>query len=254
MQYGTLKWLNEGQGYGCIVQENGEELLVPLSAMQKQHAHAAKLKAGSKVKLSPDVTDISSLSGLLEREKQEELCVHIGVDRDYLRILLHRSILQFRNSLAHPQSLEPNQLWLHSGLLYFNSLRQKLGIRKPLTSESDLVKLVEGRLPVTVIERLLQHGILEREIYSVIVPRRTLQHRRARKERLDLEESDRAVRLARISALAERVFEDWDAGLSWLRAPKKSLQHRAPIDLVATEAGSRQIEEMLYQIDEGMAA
>jgi putative toxin-antitoxin system antitoxin component (TIGR02293 family) len=250
MEHGTLKWFDETQGYGCIIQENGEELLVPLSAMHKEHA--AKLRAGSKVTLMPDVTEISSLSGLLQRERQDELCLQLGVDRDYLRVLLHRSILLFRDSFAHAKSPQPDQVWIHTQSL--NSLGQKLGIRKPLASEFDLVKLVENRLPITVIRSLLQHGISEREIYSVIVPRRTLQHRRARKERLGLEESDRAVRLARISALAERVFGDWDAGLRWLRAPQKRLQHRPPIDLVATEAGSRQVEEMLYQIDEGMAA
>src|SRR5579859_6870375 len=91
-----------------------------------------------------------------------------------------------------------------AGQEILHSLRKKLGIRSSLKSDDDLVALVEERLPVGAISALMEHGILEKEIYSVIVPRRTLQHRRARKENLSREESDRAVRLARLAALTEK--------------------------------------------------
>lgn len=133
-------------------------------------------------------------------------------------------------------------------------MRKKLGIRSPLKSDADLVALVEERLPVTAISALIEHGILEKEIYSVIVPRRTLQHRRARKENLSSEESDRAVRLARLMALTEKIFGDSKAGMLWLRSPKKRFHGRTPVEMMTTEAGSRLVEEALYQIDEGMAA
>lgn len=107
---------------------------------------------------------------------------------------------------------------------------------------------------MSVVFDLMRHGVLEKEIYSVIVPRRTLQHRRARKEKLSREESERAVRLARLATLTERVFGDRDAGMRWLRAPKKRFHGRTPMDMMATETGSRLVEETLYQIDEGMAA
>jgi putative toxin-antitoxin system antitoxin component (TIGR02293 family) len=135
-----------------------------------------------------------------------------------------------------------------------HSMRKKLGIRSSLKSDADLVALVEQRLPVTAISALMEHGILEKEIYSVIVPRRTLQHRRARKEYLSREESDRAVRLARLAALTEKIFGDFKEGMLWLRSPKKRFHGRTPVDMMATEAGSRLVEEALYQIDEGMAA
>jgi putative toxin-antitoxin system antitoxin component (TIGR02293 family) len=135
-----------------------------------------------------------------------------------------------------------------------HSMRKKLGIRGPLKSDADLVALVEERLPVAAISALMEHGILEKEIYSVIVPRRTLQHRRARKEDLSREESDRAVRLARLAALTDKIFGDSKKGMLWLRSPKKRFHGRTPVDMMTTEAGSRLVEEALYQIDEGMAA
>ena len=135
-----------------------------------------------------------------------------------------------------------------------SSIRKSLGIRGALKSDADLAALVEERLPVAAISALMEHGVLEKEIYSVIVPRRTLQHRRARKERLSREESDRAVRLARLAALNEKVFGDREAGMHWLRSPKKRFHGRTPMAMMETEAGSRLVEEALYQIDEGMAA
>ncbi|HZU31791.1 MAG TPA: antitoxin Xre/MbcA/ParS toxin-binding domain-containing protein [Candidatus Angelobacter sp.] len=148
---------------------------------------------------------------------------------------------------AHTEHLPGERLLLHG-------IAQRLGTTTRLKSENDLVELVEERLPVAAISRLVKHGILEKEIHSVIVPRRTLQHRRARKEKLSREESDRAVRLARLAALAEKVFGDSKTGMHWLRAPKKRFRDRAPIAMMETEAGSRLVEEILYQIDEGMAA
>src|SRR5438132_14241276 len=78
--------------------------------------------------------------------------------------------------------------------------QQMLGVHG-LRSDEDLVRLVEGRLATGAIERLLQSGVTDDEIYALIVPRRTLTHRRARREALSRDESDRAVRLARIAAL-----------------------------------------------------
>lgn len=136
----------------------------------------------------------------------------------------------------------------------FQGVEQRLGLKDPLKTETDLVAAIEGQLPLRAISSLIEHGLQEKEVYSLIVPRRTLQHRRARKERLSIEESDRAVRVARLTTLAEKVFADAEAGMRWLRAPKKRFDGRTPMEMLATETGARMVEEMLYQIDEGMAA
>ena len=132
-------------------------------------------------------------------------------------------------------------------------VQQMLGVHS-LRSDQDLVTLVEERLATGAIERLLQSGLTDHEIYSLIVPRRTLTHRRARHEALSREESDRAVRLARIAALGEQVFGDSERAWHWLRATKRQFKGRSPLQLTATEAGARLVEELLYRIDEGMAA
>ena len=94
----------------------------------------------------------------------------------------------------------------------------------------------------------------DEEIYSFIVPRRTLVHRKTRRESLTHDESDRAVRIARITSLAEEVFgADAKAG-RWLRKPKTRFEGRTPLEMLRTDAGARLVEEMLLQLDYGFAA
>ena len=123
-----------------------------------------------------------------------------------------------------------------------------------LRTDQDLVRLVEDRLPTQAIDRLRRAGVADDEIYSLIVPRRTLTHRVARREPLTLEESDRVVRLARIAAYGEGVFGERERFWRWFRAPKRQFDGRSPLSLLTTDAGARVVEEMLVAIDEGFAA
>jgi putative toxin-antitoxin system antitoxin component (TIGR02293 family) len=135
----------------------------------------------------------------------------------------------------------------------FVLIQQILGI-SDIHSDTDLAGLVERRLPARSIKALIRSGLSAQEVHRLVVPRRTLAHRVARREALSREESDRAVRVARITALAERTFGDPAAAFRWLRKRKQRFEGRAPLDLLATDAGARLVEEMIYQIDDGMAA
>ncbi|MCB1545117.1 MAG: DUF2384 domain-containing protein [Methylobacteriaceae bacterium] len=90
------------------------------------------------------------------------------------------------------------------------------------------------------------------EIESVVAPHRTLQRRVARGEALTEDESDRAVRLARIADHAERVFGDSDKAGRWLRKPVPALHGRTPVELLQTETGARKVEDELIRIDHGI--
>jgi putative toxin-antitoxin system antitoxin component (TIGR02293 family) len=136
---------------------------------------------------------------------------------------------------------------------FFRRIEMKLGTR-PLRSDSDLANAVENRLPLASVDALLRSGITDEEIYSLIVPRRTLAHRKSRLESLTHEESDRAVRIARIASLAEEVFAEDAKAARWLRKSKVRFSGRTPLEMLATEAGARLVEEMLLQLDYGLAA
>ena len=62
------------------------------------------------------------------------------------------------------------------------------------------------------------------------------------------------MRVARIASSAEQVFGESERAWRWLRKPKRYFDGKTPIDMLATEAGARLVEEMIVQIDDGMAA
>jgi putative toxin-antitoxin system antitoxin component (TIGR02293 family) len=94
----------------------------------------------------------------------------------------------------------------------------------------------------------------EEEIHEFVVPKRTLARRVAQNEPLTIEETDKAVRLARVDKLAAKVFGDSEKASRWLRKPKAALGGETPLAYLATEAGARAVEEMLNGIDHGIFA
>lgn len=128
-----------------------------------------------------------------------------------------------------------------------------LGMRPP-ASEADLLRLVEGGLPPAVIRRLAALGLQRAEIDAVVIASRTLQHRRSRRERLTPEESDRVLRVLRALSQAAVVYGSRERALAWMRTPHPRLNGRSPLTLLKTDTGSRMVEELLVQIDEGYFA
>ena len=125
-----------------------------------------------------------------------------------------------------------------------------LGIVPP-ASEAELLQIVEERLPASAISRLLALGLTRPEIDATVIALRTLQHRRSRREKLTVEESDRVLRIIRVLALAESIYESRERALHWLRTEHPRLDGRIPLSLLTTDTGSRMVEQLLGQIDEG---
>ena len=126
-----------------------------------------------------------------------------------------------------------------------------LGLQSP-TTEGEILRIVEARLAPSVIKRLSVLGLERLEIDAVVIPSRTLQHRRSRREKLTVEESDRVLRVIRVLSLTESIYGSRERALNWLRKPHPRLDGRTPLSLLKTDTGSRIVEELLIQIDEGM--
>jgi putative toxin-antitoxin system antitoxin component (TIGR02293 family) len=135
--------------------------------------------------------------------------------------------------------------------LQHQQIGQWLGLRPPQT-EQELVDIVERQLPAASIKRLLALGITRTEVDALVIPLRTLQHRRSRHQKLTVEESDRVLRLMRVLSQAEDLYGSRERALAWLRRANPRLSNRPAIELLKTDSGSRIVEELLLQIDEGM--
>jgi putative toxin-antitoxin system antitoxin component (TIGR02293 family) len=114
---------------------------------------------------------------------------------------------------------------------------------------------IERGLPLSVLEEFAAYsGFAVKDFLEVVIPARTLKHRRQRQEPLNLDESDRLARVARLYALAVKVFGNPEKAKHWLTKPKMRFEERTPLAMMHTELGGNGVEEMLYQIDEGVFA
>jgi putative toxin-antitoxin system antitoxin component (TIGR02293 family) len=110
------------------------------------------------------------------------------------------------------------------------------------------------RLDPQALADLSRRGYSEEEIFALVVPKRTLARRKAGNERLTVEETDKALRLERIAVQAERVFGAPEKAHRWMRKAKRELQGETPLAYLASEAGARVVEEMLFRIEHGIFA
>ena len=109
-------------------------------------------------------------------------------------------------------------------------------------------------LPVSAVDALIETGRLTlAEIDRIVLPRKTLSHRRALGT-LTPDQSDRLIRVARVIAAAEETFGSAEKAGRWLRRATTALDGDKPIDLLDTSEGSRQVERLLIRIDHGLAA
>ena len=109
-------------------------------------------------------------------------------------------------------------------------------------------------LPVSGVEDLMQSGRLTlAEVDKIVLPRKTLSHRR-KIGKLTPDQSDRLVRVVRILAAAEDTFGSQEKASLWLRRPTQALGGDAPLELLDTSEGAREVEDLLHRIDHGLAA
>lgn len=119
----------------------------------------------------------------------------------------------------------------------------------------ELRRLVEAGLPVAslgrVAERVAGYPAGATAIKHRIVPKATLHRRR---DRLSLQESERLERLARVTALAEAVWEDQAQAHEFLTHPQSQLGGLRPLDLAYSDLGARQVEELLLKLEYALPA
>jgi putative toxin-antitoxin system antitoxin component (TIGR02293 family) len=132
----------------------------------------------------------------------------------------------------------------------------KVARTKPFTTTLRLnLQAVESGVPVaTMSDFVSASGVPLKDLYDIVIPARTLKHRRARHEPLSRDESDKLARLVRIFDHAVRVFDGIDRARLWLNKPKRRFEGRTPIEMLRTETGGRLVEEFLIQIEHGMFA
>jgi len=72
------------------------------------------------------------------------------------------------------------------------------------------------------------------------------------KSKLDVASGDRLVRTAHLYTVAAAVLEDDEAAVRWLRSPQEALGGAVPLELAATDVGTRAVEALLGRMEHGV--
>jgi putative toxin-antitoxin system antitoxin component (TIGR02293 family) len=128
--------------------------------------------------------------------------------------------------------------------------RRALG--RSLSNDRDMREAIRDGFPPAVVERVMRaSGLTLKELADALdLSARSLQRRR-RSGKLARYESDRLYRLARLVAIASDYLGDQERARRWLRRPNRALGGIAPLATIDTEAGARQVENILGRIAYG---
>lgn len=80
----------------------------------------------------------------------------------------------------------------------------------------------------------------------------TLSRRRAKKQVLDRDHSDRLMRYARLYWMAVDYFGEPATARDWLARPARGLGGHSPLEFAETEMGAREVEDLIGRLEHGV--
>jgi putative toxin-antitoxin system antitoxin component (TIGR02293 family) len=132
--------------------------------------------------------------------------------------------------------------------------KRKSVSNNPLSEEvrpfvhDDIVRGINAR----DVQDLIDRGILAAKQVYRLIPERTFNRRLANREALKVTEGDGIARLLRVTGAAYRAFGKVDFARKWLNLSNPALNGRIPIELAETDAGAREVEDVLGRFAHGV--
>jgi putative toxin-antitoxin system antitoxin component (TIGR02293 family) len=124
---------------------------------------------------------------------------------------------------------------------------------RSIRSIGDMRAVVQAGLPKaalrSVVKSVTREPRAQRFLMHKLVPEPTLRRRR---NRLNLIESERTERLARVAALARDVWGDAEDARHFMMTPHPMLDGNTPAEHTLTDLGAREVEEILRAIAFGL--
>jgi putative toxin-antitoxin system antitoxin component (TIGR02293 family) len=121
------------------------------------------------------------------------------------------------------------------------------------SAAGETVERIRAGLPMVefvALQELL--GIGAEELAQHLAISRSTLVRRRKGGRLDMQESDRLLRYARLYARAQTVLQNDAAARDWLKQPARALNFITPLTFAETETGAREVEALLGRIEHGV--
>lgn len=120
----------------------------------------------------------------------------------------------------------------------------------------EVLPLVRHGLPAAMFEQVASTlGLSTSSLAEKLgIARRTVTRKRGSGAPLSSETSEKLLRVARIRNLGRLLFSTDEAVSEWLSKPDTSLGNMAPIDLLDTDLGAREVESLLHALAHGQFA
>lgn len=126
---------------------------------------------------------------------------------------------------------------------------------KAILSTNDLIEQIEIGLPKetlnNVVTKIATNEFGKTRLKQDLIPQASLNRR---KDNLSITQSEKIERLARVIATANYVWpDDEDAVKIFMHNPHPIFNGKTPFNMIQTELGARQVEELLWKIFYGIA-
>jgi putative toxin-antitoxin system antitoxin component (TIGR02293 family) len=126
----------------------------------------------------------------------------------------------------------------------------------PLSNDLKMAELVLLGLPSTVLKQLANAlGLKPSGLAPIVnISEKTMLRRVEARSKLKPDESERVARLMRVYVRTVEVFEDREKAKTWLGNPLRVLGGKSPIELLMSEQGAREVEQVLGRLENGVFA
>ncbi|MBI5529820.1 MAG: DUF2384 domain-containing protein [Deltaproteobacteria bacterium] len=133
------------------------------------------------------------------------------------------------------------------------TLGGKAALGRPAGSFGEMQARLREGLPYASLEALSEGFRISQDdlVRLLHLPPRTLA-RRKKERRLRSSESDRLFRVGMIAALAEETLGSRVKAGHWLHQRNRALGDETPLNLLDTDLGARQVEQVLMRIGHGV--
>ncbi|QTN31706.1 DUF2384 domain-containing protein [Akkermansiaceae bacterium] len=95
-------------------------------------------------------------------------------------------------------------------------------------------------------------GVTEEKMGALLGMSRATLHRRKNTGFLDRAESDRLVRYARVFRTVRDFHRNQETAARWLNSPEMAFNYENPLDYADTEIGAREVEALIWRIENGV--
>lgn len=118
---------------------------------------------------------------------------------------------------------------------------------------ADVVRTIRRGIPARSFAEVASKVRLSKQDLArkLGLAQRTITRKQGAGARLTSEETEKVMRVVRVQHLARKLFTDDDAVAEWLRTPAPALEGIAPIDLLDTDLGAREVESLIQGIAHG---